>query len=446
MELKHYLLVLRRRIWVIIFTVLVATIAATYVAYIFLPAKYVTSATIWVPTTNTDATSSTGEIQLADRLINTYVTLATSGPVLRELESVTGIPVDELKNEISASSIAQTELVNIEVTDTDPKIASQIATNLASILIKQTLATKAGRDRRISLFSPAGVAVVPTWMGFFPTPYWREINIGLGLLLGIVAGIALAFLWEYVDSTLYTRDQIEATTELQTLAEIPISNELQPLVSFSNTPQGDAFRYLRTTLYFDHAPLPHTLLVTSALPGEGKSTVVANLALALAQSKRSVIIVDADLRIPTMHKLFNLSTNMGLTSILNRESTIDEALQQTNYPSLQVITCGPRVDNPGEILDSPQVAQLVEELRQKAEFVLFDTPALLAVSDAAVISPLMDGTLLVVGRARTYEEALRAAQSKLNAVGANIVGIVVNRVRQNDSYLYAYTKNVKNAQ
>jgi non-specific protein-tyrosine kinase len=331
--------------------------------------------------------------------------------------------------------------MNISATDSNPQIAADIATSLSTILIKQTLATKAGRDRRVSLFSPAGVPGVPTWWGLLPTLYWREINIALGFLFGLIAAIALAFLYEYVDSTLYTREQIEATTELQTLVEIPDVpdvKEKQSLISHSNTLQGEAFRFLRTTIYFDHAPLPHTLLVTSALPGEGKSTVVANLAIALAQAQRKVILVDADLRLPTMHKLFGLSMDVGVTSILRQEKTLQDALQQTTIPGLQVITSGPAVDNPGEMLDSPQVAAFFEQLRQESECVLVDTPALLAVSDAAVISPLVAGVLLVVGRAQAYQEAVRAAQSQLNAVGANLIGVVVNRADHADTYFRRY--------
>jgi polysaccharide biosynthesis transport protein len=443
MELKFYLAILRRRIWVILLTVLVATIASAVVSYSMVP-RYKASTTIWVPTVvSSDAT--TGEIQLADRLINTYVTLATSGPVLRELEATTGMPAKELKDVVSAESIAQTELMNISATDSNPQMAARIATSLSTILIKQTLATKAGRDRRVSLFSPAGVPTVPTWMGLLPTFYWREINIVLGFVLGVIAAIALAFLYEYVDSTLYTREQIEATTELPTLVEIPVVKNAQPLIRYSNTLQSEAFRFLRTTIYFDHTPLPHTLLVTSALPGEGKSTVVANLALALAQAKRKVIVVDADLRLPTMHKFFGLSTDVGLTTVLRQESTLQNALQQTGIPGLQVITSGPKVDNPGEMLDSPLVESFLAQLRQESDFVLFDSPALLAVSDAVVISPLVAGVLLVVGQAQAYQEAVRAAQSQLNAVGANLMGIVVNRSDHVDTYFHRYTAHSASA-
>jgi capsular exopolysaccharide synthesis family protein len=308
-------------------------------------------------------------------------------------------------------------------------------------MIKQTLATKSGRDRRISLFAPASVPVTPTWLGLVPTTYWREINVIIGLILGLIAGVALAFLYDYVDSRLYTKEQIEAVAGVQTLAQIPNAKQAHRLLTDRGTVHGEAFRYLRTAIFFDHGALPRLLLVTSAMPGEGKSTVVANLALAIAQSRHNVIVVDADLRLPTLHQLFNLPTTVGLSSILQQECSVADALQATHDAQVRVITSGPSVRNPSELLDSPQFARLLEQLRQEADFVLFDSPASLAVSDAAVIAPMMDGVLLVVSRANAVEEAVRTARSQLAAVGANLVGVVVNRVDQVGTYFRRYATN-----
>src|SRR5262245_37502217 len=216
MELKLYLSILWRRKWVVIITVLIATSIIAIGSYQWLSPKYVAAATLWVPTTNSDG-ASTGDVLLADRLMNTYAALATSRPVLEELELRLGIPVKEVKDVVSVSFEPQTELLRINVEGSNPALAAEIATNLAEIVIRQTQRTEAGRNQRVSLFAPAGVPDMPSWLGFFPTPFWREINIGLGLIVSLIVGVGLAFLFEYLDTTLYTIEQIETVAELTTL-------------------------------------------------------------------------------------------------------------------------------------------------------------------------------------------------------------------------------------
>lgn len=439
MELKSYLATLGRRKWVVLAVMLFATLVTAIGSYLMAP-QYATSATLWIPTVDSTDGAQTGDIQLGDRLINTYATLATSGPVMRELERRLGVPADEIKESISAESIAQTELLQITVKQSNPKLASAIATTLSEVLIEETLSTKAGRSRRVTLFGPAGIPDVPTWMGLVETPFWREINILLGALLGLLGGVALAFVYEYVDSTLYTREQIEAVADLQTLGQIPMAKPRQLFVG--NTLFSEAFRFLRMSIFFDQSVPLRTLLVTSALPGEGKSSVVANLAIAIAQAQQTVIVVDADLRLPTLHRLFGLSTNAGLSSLLRQQHSLEEALQSCEIPGVRVITSGPATDHPGELLDSPQFRSLLTQLREQADYVLVDSPAAMAVSDAAVIAPLVDGVLLVVGRAQAYQEAVRTTRLQLSAVGAHVVGIAVNRAGQLERYFRRYVSHL----
>jgi capsular exopolysaccharide synthesis family protein len=143
-----------------------------------------------------------------------------------------------------------------------------------------------------------------------------------------------------------------------------------------------------------------------------------------------------------LHKIFGLSNQVGLTNILNQTTTVAEAIQNSNIPGVQIIPSGPLTSDPAELLDSPQVLTLIEELKQQADLVLFDTPSLLAVSDAAVLAPMVDGVVLVIGRAQAYQEAVQAARHQLAAVGAILVGIVVNRANQVSDYFYRYASKV----
>ncbi|NTU80165.1 MAG: polysaccharide biosynthesis tyrosine autokinase [Chloroflexales bacterium] len=443
MELKGYLAILWRRRWVVVLTALLtATITGLGSYYLMVP-QYSTQSLLWVPTVSSSDRAGTGDIQLGDRLINTYATLALSGPVLGEVERRIGIAVDELKDSLSVESVAQTELLQIKVVGPDPQRAALVATSVAETLIDQTLTMKAGRERRVSLFARAGVPDTPTWMGLIETPFWREINIALGLLVGLVVGVALVFLFEYTDSTLYTKEQIEAVARLNTVAEIPAIKKGQPVLSdtIRNTPLFEAFRLLRTNLYFDQETLPHTLVITSTLPKEGKTTVAINLAVAIAQSGQSVIVVDADMRLPTIHRIFGLPKERGLSDILQQGLVPADVAQATGVAGVRVITSGSFVQHPAEILDTSQIGHIVEELRQQADFIIFDTPALLAVSDAAVLAPVVDGVLLVVGRAQVYQEALQTACKQLDTVNARLVGVVVNRADQDGSYFRQYASS-----
>lgn len=177
-------------------------------------------------------------------------------------------------------------------------------------------------------------------------------------------------------------------------------------------------------------------LITSAEPGDGKSTIVANLALAMAKSGRKIIVVDSDLRLPTLHKIFELNNEVGLSNVLRHEVSLPEAIQYSHIAGVQVLTSGPLPPNPVDLLDTPQMQALIEYLKKHFDLVLLDTPALLPVIDAAVLAPMVDGVVMIIRRAQTRQEAVQAAQQQLNTVKAVPVGIVVNQAQHDNRYDY----------
>jgi capsular exopolysaccharide synthesis family protein len=174
------------------------------------------------------------------------------------------------------------------------------------------------------------------------------------------------------------------------------------------------------------------------VPGEGKSTVVASLAYAMAQTERRVIVVDGNLRRPTLHKIFELPNQMGLSTVLSGETTLDEAVQQSKIPWLFVLTSGTLPSEPALALGSPRMATVIEQLTQQFDWLYLDTPSLLAVTDAALLAPLVDGVVLVVGYAQARVEAVQVAYQQLTDVGAHSIGIVVNRADQDGGLQYYY--------
>jgi len=194
---------------------------------------------------------------------------------------------------------------------------------------------------------------------------------------------------------------------------------------------AEAFRTLRTNIQFKSLDNPvRTILVTSSAPEEGKSTVVANLAVSLAQTGAAVIAVDCDLRSPSLHRIFGLPNERGLTSLMLAPTTgVREHLQRSEAGGVDVLTSGPLPPNPAEILGSKRMESLVRELRDMADYVLFDTPPVLAVTDAAVLATKVDGSVLVLSAGKSRRDAAKKAKRTLEDLGVRFLGVVVNNVK-----------------
>ena len=202
------------------------------------------------------------------------------------------------------------------------------------------------------------------------------------------------------------------------------------------SPAAEAYRTLRTNIQFSSLDKPlRTVLTTSTSPDEGKSTTVANLAITIAQSEQRVVLVDCDLRRPTLHSLFGLPNEEGLTSLMLQEGG-RIPVQRTEVPGLVVLTSGPLPPRPADILGSKRMEAVIAQLRDQSDIVLFDTPPVNAVTDAAVLATRVDGVLLVFRAGATKRDRAREARRLLDKVNANIVGVVLTDVKQEDGYSY----------
>lgn len=271
------------------------------------------------------------------------------------------------------------------------------------------------------------------------------LNTLLAAVVGAMLGLGAAFLIEYLDDTVKTPDDVARIGDIPVLTGIAQVQEEEhlPLVAQarSKAPVSEAFRVLRTNIQFASVDAPlRTLLVTSPGPEEGKSFITANLAVVMAQLGRRVIIVDADLRKPRQHKIFNLPNNIGLTSALlaERNTDITGHLQATEVPDLFVLTSGPIPPNPSELLGSQRMADVVQILLDQADVLLFDTPPVLAVTDAAVLAKEVGGVLVVGQVGVTRQPALHQSMVELQRVGARILGVVLNGLPPRGSRYYSY--------
>jgi len=210
-------------------------------------------------------------------------------------------------------------------------------------------------------------------------------------------------------------------------------HQLDHLITVADprSPVSEAYRTLRTNLDFSSLDKPlKTMLVTSAGPEEGKSTVLANLAVTTAQAGKKVILVDCDLRRPTLHNIFNLKNDVGLSTMVVDDAAMESPpLQDTGVEGLQLVSSGPLPPNPAELLGSRRMEEIVAALLERADVVFFDAPPVVAVTDAAVLATKVDGVLLVINAGGTKRDYARAAKARLEKVNANLLGAVLNNVR-----------------
>jgi len=272
------------------------------------------------------------------------------------------------------------------------------------------------------------------------------LNTLLATVVGCMVAVGVAFLIEYLDDTVKTAEDVEQVMGLTALGIItrifPFKEPSDALVTAAHprSPISEAYRVLRTNLQFSSLDNPATtLLVTSAGPLEGKTTTAANLGVAMAQAGKRVILVDADLRRPVLHKIFDLPNAVGLTTMFIKDGLdIEEALSPTEVDGLRVLTSGPLPPNPSELLGSQRMESIIERLKDNADVILFDSPPVLAVADASVLATKVVGVLLVVDSGRARSDVCRKGKEALAQVGANILGVALNKVAAGSAAYYYY--------
>lgn len=266
----------------------------------------------------------------------------------------------------------------------------------------------------------------------------KPLTITLGVIVGLIVGIGLAFFIEYLDTSVKTIDDIERSLQAPVLGVIP-QNVGFLLTEGAESPHAEAYRVLRTNLLFSRKEEKlNSIAVVSAGAGEGKSTTVFNLATVFAQNGSRVVIVDSDLRRPTLHKMLGVANNIGLTNYLLKQNLLEEVIQTTNLPTLDFMASGKLPSSSLGILSSSQMKDLITELKRRYDFVFFDSPPIMGVSDASILASEVDMTLQVIQYRRYPQPMNIRAKQMIEKVGGNLVGIVLNNINvsQDENYYY----------
>lgn len=445
MDLNDYLRLARRN-WVLLVASALIGLLIGGAASVFTKPTYTSETQLFV------AIQSSGTVQelqqgntFSQARVQSYVKTVTSPAVLQPAIDTLGLSLsaEELAGRIKASTDPNTVLINISASDGSPVQAAAVAEAVANSLIKTVDSLEKPKNGGTS---PVSLSVIkPAKAPSTPSAPNGRMNLLVGLVVGLVCGVGASFLRAALDNKIRGEADLRAVTQVPLLGGISFDPDAtrKPLLTQSapQSPRAESFRQLRTNLQFANISSPtKTVLVTSSLPGEGKSTTATNLAIALAEAGNSVCLIDADLRRPMVSEYLGLDRNAGLTTALVGASDVNDLLQPWGDGNLYVLASGQVPPNPSELLGSHEMQQLLVRLEQVFDSIIIDAPPLLPVTDAAVLSQHVGGVVVVVGSQKLRRQELEKSLAALKLVNSNILGVVLNRlpVKGPDAYAYSY--------
>ena len=317
-----------------------------------------------------------------------------------------------------------------------------------ALLIKRFKEATISEDMRTGNIRVVDIAEWP----LDPVKPNKRMYLMLAIVAGLVIGISLAFFFEHLDNTIKVPEDLKQHLQVPYLGPTPLvvkangnsqNGTRWPELVCLHAPKSsasEAYRGLRTNILFSSAGAPpQVILLTSPVPKEGKTITTANLAIAMAQSGNRVAILDCDLRRPKIHKLFDVTRSRGITNLLVGENGMDKNIFHSQIPNLDLILSGPLPPDPSEMLASSRMQDLLTELKKRYNRILIDSPPITAVTDAVILSKYVDGVVLVIRAGDTVRDVAKNSLDQLHAVGANILGCVLNAVDiGKDKYYYYY--------
>jgi succinoglycan biosynthesis transport protein ExoP len=443
-ELRDYLHILRKRWVALIASALVGIALAAGFTIITTP-QYEASTLVYV---QVQSSGTVGELVQGSTFIQSQVkSFAEVVNTPRVLEpAITSLKLTEtsaaLSNSVSASSPLDTVNIEITVTRESPQQAAEIANavtaSFRNVVSEITASSAAPPVSQVSV-SVLREATIPS----VPVSPRTGVNLLLGLLAGLVVGVAAAILLQTLDTRIRSKEDVTGVTDAPIIGGIAFDNSAtkRPLIVQDDprSVRAEAFRTLRTNLQFLEAESGRkSFVITSSIPSEGKTTTAANLAITLAESGAHVVLVDGDLRRPKVASYMGLEGAVGLTDALISRAELADVLQPWGNGSLVVLPAGTVPPNPSELLGSRAMAELIRELESEFDVVLIDLPPLLPVTDAALVSKLTRGTLVVVAVGRTHKGEFAGAVAALEHVGATISGVILTMLPTKGADAYGY--------
>jgi capsular exopolysaccharide synthesis family protein len=446
LDVRDYIRILRKS-WILIVAVTLVGIAGAAVTSILMTPKYIASTQLFVSVQSSESVTPGELVQgssAAQQKVRSYVDVVRSSRVLDPVIAELDLPdtAEELAERVTASSPLNTVLIDVAVEDTSPQLAADtvnaIGASFSDLVVTQ-LEAPAGGGPSLVKIETIESAIPPV----DPASPNIPLNLALGLLIGLIIGCGVALLRYTLDNRIHGSHDVEHVTKSPILGGISFDPgaKKRPLIVHGDprNPRAESFRSLRTNLQFVNLDSgSRCFVVTSSLPGEGKTTTACNLAIALAETGAKVAIVDGDLRLPRIADTMALEGAAGLTDVLIGRADIEDVLQPWGRGELYVLPAGRVPPNPSELLGSKTMSAVLETLNATFDYVIIDAPPLLPVTDAAILSKLTGGAIVITAVGRTRKNELEAAMRSLEHIGSRVLGVVMTMLPTKGPDAYGY--------
>jgi capsular exopolysaccharide synthesis family protein len=443
MTIREYLSVVRER-WVVTVLALLVGLAGGAAVFFLRPQEYTATLTMYVSSQGADTTQAAFQgAQLSQDRVASYTELLVGPRVTSDVIRRLKLPETstELADKMTATSKLDSVLLDVTVTDPSAQRATDIANAVGDVF--PDLVAELERPTTPGVQPAVAVRVVqPALVPTQPSSANLPLTLTLGLLAGLVLGIGGALARNALDVRVKSPEQLKALIGAPSLGVIAFDPDVprRPLTVYADpqSPRSEAFRQLRTNLQFIDVDSPRkVILVTSAMPGEGKTTTLINLAIAISSAGSRVLVVEADLRRPRLSDLLGVERMIGLTSVLSGRIDLPNAIQAWGRSSVDILASGPLPPNPSELLASRQMKMLLDCLRDSYDVILIDSPPLLPVTDGAALAPATDGAVMMCRFGRTTRAQVESARDALEAVSAPLLGTVLTMLPSSGPHAYA---------
>lgn len=442
-ELHDYIRVLRKG-WIMIVVLALVGVACAATYSLLVKPTYSASAKVFVSTQSSGSVADLAQgNSFTQQRVKTYADLVSTPIVLLPVAATLNLSMTagQLADHVTATAPLDTTLISIDATSTDPVQAADIANATSQSLtnvVEDIESTDATGSAPVKL-TRVQEAQVPAK----PVSPNVPLNIALGLLLGLAIGVGIAVLRYTLDNRVRNEHDVEAISEAPIVGGIAFDPKApeRPLIVQADprSPRAESFRTLRTNLQFlDVSGNARSFVITSSIESEGKSTTAANLSIALEAAGSRVILIDADLRRPKVADYMGLEGAVGLTDLLIGRAQLSDVVQHWGRGELYVLPAGKIPPNPSELLGSQTMTALIKRLESEFDYVIFDAPPLLPVTDAAILSRSTGGAIVVVAAGRTHKNQLAGAVSALQNVDARICGFVLTMMATKGPDAYGY--------
>lgn len=420
----------------------ICTVIAIIISFYIVTPIYRSNTVLYVASKAEKDFLTYANMQVNNELVNDYRELIKSRlvntTVISEL-GLDGITPDELAEKLSATFKQNTRIMVLSSDNENRELSMKIANKVAEVFKRKV----------VDIMNVENVQIIDT--AILPNkPYMpnKQQNVFVGAFLGLMLGLAIVFMIEYLDGTIRTEEDIKKQLEIPVLGDIPKFNEddkknikVNLLTSFNqNSLRADAYKILRTNIQFSKIDKPVKIIAfTSSTPEEGKTTTSINTAIAFAQSEKKTLLIDCDLRRPKVHKFFNIHNDKGIVNVLTNNVTEDykEYIYKSEVKNLDILPVGVIPPNPSEMLASRRMKDFLDRIKENYDMVIIDTPPVGIVTDATILGKYIDGMIIVISSGKVDVEMSKKTKNDLQKVGVDILGAIINKTdtnKDNDYY------------